>query len=135
MEEHASKEVKVLVVDDEPIVCKRLKRALSGAGWVVEAFEDPSAALEHFDRQNFDIVVTDVMMDDVDGIQVLSHVLARSPRTKVIVMTAYACRDLARQAVEKGAFDFIAKPFDAEGIRTIVSRAAKALDDDTPHGA
>jgi len=127
MEEKDSKELNILVIDDEPIVCKTLKRALGRPGFAVEVFEDPTAALETFDRQDFHIVVTDVMMGDLNGIQVLNHVLAKSPGTKVIIMTAYACMSLARQAVEKGAFDFIAKPFDTEGIRAIVTRAAEAL--------
>ena len=127
MDEKSGKELDVLVIDDEPIVCKALKRALSKPGFAVEVFEDPVLALERFDQRAFDIVVTDVVMGDMDGVQVLNHVQRRSPGTKVIIMTAFACMDLARQAMERGAFDFIAKPFSAEDIRAIVIKAAESL--------
>lgn len=134
MDEKSRKELDVLVIDDEPIVCKALKRALSKPGFAVEVFEDPVLALERFDQRAFDIVVTDVVMGDMDGVQVLNHVLRRSPDTKVIIMTAFACMDLARQAMERGAFDFIAKPFNAEDVRALVIRAAEALPGNPPGG-
>jgi len=119
--------LEVLVLDDEPIVIKSLRMALSKIGCAVEVFDNPEAALRRFNEKTFDIVVTDVVMGDVDGIQVLEHVKDSSPRTKVIIMTAFAMMELARKAMERGAFDFIAKPFDAEEIRAIVIKAAEAL--------
>ncbi len=127
MKGKAEEGLEVLVIDDEPIVCKSLKLALGKTGFAVETFEDPLLALERFDEKDFDIVVTDVVMGDVDGIQVLDHVMGKSPRTKVIIMTAFAYLDLARKAMGMGAFDFIAKPFNADEIRAIVNRAAEAL--------
>lgn len=118
--------LEVLVLDDEPIVIKSLRMALCKIGCVVEVFDQPEVALRRLDEKTFDIVVTDVVMGDVDGIQVLEHVKERSPRTKVIIMTAFAMMELARKAMERGAFDFIAKPFDAEEIRAIVVKAAEA---------
>jgi len=118
--------LEVLVLDDEPIVVKSLQMALRKIGCVVEPFEDPEQALRRLGEKTFDIVLTDVVMGDVDGIQVLEHVKERSPRTKVIIMTAFAMMEMARKAMEKGAFDFIAKPFDAEEIRSIVVKAAEA---------
>jgi DNA-binding NtrC family response regulator len=113
----------VLVIDDEPIVCKNLKRALGRPGFNIEAFEDPSLALERIDQKDFQIVVTDVVMGDIDGIQILEHVLKKSPDTKVIIMTAFAHMEMARKAMERGAFDFIAKPFQVEDIRGVVDKA------------
>jgi DNA-binding NtrC family response regulator len=66
-------------------------------------------------------------MEDVDGIQVLEHVLSRSDRTKVIIITGYATVEVAREALVKGAFDFIAKPFKPNDLRVVIDRAAKAL--------
>jgi DNA-binding NtrC family response regulator len=126
MEEEPKELIDVLVIDDEPIVCKTLKRALGKHGFAVEVFENPALALERFDEKPFDIVVTDVVMGDMDGIQILNHVSRRSPKTRVIIMSAFACMSLAREAMEKGAFDFIAKPFEAEEIRAIVLKAAAA---------
>ena len=117
----------VLVLDDEPIVGKRLKPALAKMGYEVEVFDSPKEALERITEREFDIVVTDVYMEDVDGLQVLEHVQKRSPRTKVIIITGYAMMEMARRAMDKGAFDFIAKPFEPDDLRDAIARAAKSL--------
>lgn len=122
-----SAQLEVLLLDDEPIVGKRLKPALAKIGCNVEVFEAPAAALKRIDEKDFDVVVTDVRMDDIDGIQVLEHVTRKSPRTKVIMITGYAMMALAREAMEKGAFDFIAKPFQPNDLRKVIAKAAKAM--------
>jgi DNA-binding NtrC family response regulator len=122
-----SEPLEVLLLDDEPIVGKRLKPALAKVGCNVEVFEQPAAALKRIDEKEFDIVVTDIRMDEIDGIQVLEHVTNKSPRTKVIMITGYAMMALAREAMEKGAFDFIAKPFQPDDLRAVIAKAAKAL--------
>jgi len=117
----------VLLLDDEPIVGKRLKPALAKIGCEVEVFEDPKEALKRIDEKEFDIVVTDIRMEGVNGIEVLEHVTGKSSRTKVIIITGYAMMSLAREAMKKGAFDFIAKPFEPDELRAIIVRAAQAL--------
>jgi len=117
----------IMLVDDEPIVGKRLKPALEKYGLEVEVFEDATLALQRLREREFDIVVTDVRMEEVDGIQLLEEVLSRSDRTKVIVITGYATMEVAREALVKGAFDFIAKPFKPNDLRAVIDRAAKAL--------
>ena len=117
----------IMLVDDEPIVGKRLKPALAKYGMEVEVFEDPKLALKRLEEKEFDIVVTDVRMEDVDGIQVLETVLSRSERTKVIIITGYATMEVAREALVKGAFDFIAKPFKPADLRAAINKAAKSL--------
>jgi len=119
--------LEVLLLDDEPIVGKRLKPALAKIGCNVEVFEEPAVALKRLDEKAFDVVVTDIRMDEIDGIQVLEHVTKTSPRTKVIMITGYAMMALAREAMEKGAFDFIAKPFQPDDLRKVIAKAAKAL--------
>ena len=105
-----------MVIDDENI------------GDVVETFTDPRKALERFSEQHFDIVVSDIRMDDIDGLEVLEQVVARSDRTKVIIITGYATVEVAQEALVKGAFDFIAKPFKPDDLRKIIEKAAKELD-------
>jgi DNA-binding NtrC family response regulator len=119
--------LEVLVLDDEPIVGKRLKPALAKVGCAVEVFDDPGAALARIAEKEFDVVVTDIRMDEIDGMQVLEAVARKSPRTKVIMITGYAMMSLAREAMAKGAFDFIAKPFTPEDLREVIGRAAQAL--------
>jgi DNA-binding NtrC family response regulator len=122
-----SQPLEILLLDDEPIVGKRLKPALAKIGCEVEVFEDPIAALKRINQKAFDIVVTDIRMDDMDGMQILDHVLAKYPKTKVIMITGYAMIALAREAMEKGAFDFIAKPFKPDDLRRVIAKAADAL--------
>jgi DNA-binding NtrC family response regulator len=122
-----SQPLKVLLLDDEPIVGKRLKPALTKIGCEVEVFEDSRKAVERIDQMDFDIVITDIRMDEVDGIEILEHVHQKSPRTRVIMITGYAMMSLAKKAMEKGAFDFIAKPFKPDDLRKVVARAAEAL--------
>lgn len=119
--------LRIMVIDDEQIVGKRLKPALEKTGNIVETFEDGRSALKRFDEQPFDIVVTDIRMDEIDGIEVLEQVLAKSERTKVIIITGYATVEVAREALSRGAFDFIAKPFKPNDLRVIIDRAEKAL--------
>ncbi|MEJ2244997.1 MAG: response regulator [Acidobacteriota bacterium] len=112
----------------ENIVGKRLKPALEKNGDIVETFTDARKALERFGEQHFDIVVSDIRMDDIDGLEVLEQVVARSERTKVIIITGYATVEVAQEALVKGAFDFIAKPFKPDDLRKIIEKAAKELD-------
>ena len=122
-----SEPLKVLLLDDEPIVGKRLKPALTKIGCEVEVFEDSCKALERIDQMDFDIVITDIRMDEVDGIEILEHVHEKSPRTRVIIITGYAMMSLAKKAMEKGAFDFIAKPFNLREMRQGIDKAIEAL--------
>ena len=119
--------VRILVLDDEPIVGRRLKPALEKRGYAVETFEDGQKALDRLGEQDFDIVVTDVRMEGVNGIRVLEHVLAKSSRTRVIVISGYATVEVAQEALVKGAFDFLAKPFKPEDLRAVIGRAVSSL--------
>lgn len=122
-----SAQMKVMVIDDEPIVGKRLAPALAKLGCQIETFVDPAAALARLAEGEFDVVVTDIRMDEVDGIGVLERVKELSARTKVIMITGYATLEVAHEALAKGAFDFIAKPFKPEDLRQAVARAGQAL--------
>ncbi|QWR76856.1 response regulator [Candidatus Magnetomonas plexicatena] len=120
-------ELNVLLLDDEPIVGKRLKPALEKLGCEVEVFTDPKNALKRICEKNFDVVVTDIRMEDVDGLEVLETVMSKSSTTKVIMITGYAMMELAQQALAKGAFDFIAKPFKPDDLRNVIIKAAEVL--------
>jgi DNA-binding NtrC family response regulator len=120
----------ILVLDDEPIVGERLKPALEKEGHLVETFVDPYQALERISEKAFDIVITDIRMDEMDGIQVLEKVSVKSTRTKVIMITGYATLEVARESLTKGAFDFIAKPFKLREMRAAIRKAAEALENE-----
>jgi len=117
----------ICIIDDEVVVCKRLQQFLSKAGHEVETFVDSRSAIERLDDKRFDIVVTDIRMDNIDGMEVLDHVIQKQDDTKVILITGYATIEIARQAQAKGAFDFISKPFRPSDLKEVIDRAAKEL--------
>jgi len=119
--------LQVMLIDDEPIVGKRLKPAIEKKGYEVEAFTTGAEALARLDEKTFDIVITDVRMDEIDGIEVMTRVKERSPHTRVIIITGYATIEMAHEALAKGAFDFIAKPFKPNDLRAVIERAADSL--------
>jgi len=119
--------LRIMVIDDENIVGKRLKPALEKTGDIVETFEEGETALARFEEAPFDIVVTDIRMEKIDGLEILERILATSARTKVILITGYATVEIAREALSKGAFDFVAKPFKPADLRVIIERAAREL--------
>lgn len=117
----------ILVLDDEKIVGERLKASLEKEGHTLEIFINPAAALNRIREKVFDVVITDIRMDDVDGIQILEEVRKKSLKTKVIMITGYATLEVARESLTKGAFDFIAKPFKLKEIREAIQKAEDAL--------
>lgn len=117
----------VMVLDDEPIVGKRLKPALEKSGFQVECYERPADALARLEEHEFDIIVTDLRMEGVDGIQILEHVMEHCERTRVILITGYATVEVAREALVKGAFDFISKPFKPKDLKAVINKAALSL--------
>jgi DNA-binding NtrC family response regulator len=124
----AKRALDICIIDDEVVVCKRLQQVLSKAKHSVETFVDSPRAIERINEKRFDIIVTDIRMDNIDGMEVLSHVLNKGEDTKVILITGYATIEIAREAQAKGAFDFISKPFKPQDLQKIIDRAAKELD-------
>jgi DNA-binding NtrC family response regulator len=120
-------QVNILLLDDEPIVGQRLKGGLVKIGCDVETFENPLEAMSRIAQKRFDIVITDVMMAEASGIQVLETAKKINPKVKVIIITGYATAELAREAMEKGAYDMIAKPFKPADLRALVVRAMQEL--------
>lgn len=115
--------LKIMVLDDEPIVCKRLKPALEKQGYEVDTFTQSSEAMERIKDINYDIIITDLKMKGVDGMQLLTEAKQRSPKTEVIVITGFATMETAKESFHKGVFDFIAKPFKLSEIQDVVTRA------------
>ncbi|ROR02992.1 response regulator [Desulfosoma caldarium] len=114
--------MRVLILDDEPIVCKRMKPSFEKAGYEVETFTDSTLALERIREQDFDVVITDLKMEKIDGMRFLSEVKKRTPTTEVIVITGFATMETAKESFQKGVFDFVAKPFKMSEILDAVRR-------------
>jgi DNA-binding NtrC family response regulator len=118
--------LQILLIDDEEIVGKRLKAALEKHGYAVEVLQGGQAAIDLLQEREFDVVVTDIRIDDIDGLDILEAVQRSSSRTKTILITGYATAEVARAALAKGAFDFIAKPFKPKDLREVIERAVRA---------
>ncbi len=113
----------ILILDDEPIVSKRLKPSLEKKGYEVETFTSSADALKRVQERRFDIVVTDLKMEGVDGMQFLTEVKEQYPETEVIVITGFATMATAKESFNKGVFDFLAKPFKLGEIAEVIAKA------------
>ena len=119
---------RLLVIDDESIVGKRLDQIFTKAGYVVEAFTNPAKALDAARENPFDIVVTDLKMQEIDGLEVLRRIKENNPATRVIIITGYAEMDTADTAFSEGVFDFIPKPFRLDEIKGAILRAVEDIE-------
>jgi DNA-binding NtrC family response regulator len=122
-----AQKIRILVLDDEPIVCKRLQPALEKLGYEVRTFTSSLEAMDHLEENDYDIIITDLKMRGLDGMRFLQEAKRRSPRTEVIVITGFATLETARESFQRGVFDFIAKPFKLGEIQEVVARAASKL--------
>jgi DNA-binding NtrC family response regulator len=120
-------EIKVVVVDDERIVCDRLSDSLGAAGYSVEAFTDPEEALTRLLAEAVDIVLADLKMHGLTGLDILGRVKARWPECEVIIITGYASVDTAIEAMKKGAYDYLPKPFRLAEVKALVGKAAERV--------
>lgn len=118
-----NKQTSILILDDEPIVGKRLKPSLEKKGYEVESFTRSKEALKRIEERSFDIVVTDLKMEGMDGMQFLTLVKEKHPDTEVIVITGFATMATAKESYNKGVFDFLAKPFKLGEIVEVIGRA------------
>ena len=117
--------LRVLILDDERIVGERLRAAYRKHGWDVAVYTDPTEARKRLTESQFDIVVTDIRMDEIDGMEVLGKVTADSPRTKVIIITGYASIETAVESARQGAIGYLPKPFTPDEIRTVTENALR----------
>jgi DNA-binding NtrC family response regulator len=118
---------RMLILDDEPIVVKRLKPTFQKAGYDVSAFTESSQALAAFEEHPADIVITDLKMEGLDGIAFLDRIKSVAPTVGVIVITGFATLETAKESFHKGAFDFVAKPFKLADILEVVARLESIL--------
>ncbi|MCG8605465.1 sigma-54 dependent transcriptional regulator [bacterium] len=107
----------ILIIDDEPKMCKVLRFALEPDGHTVATAESAEMGLEVFEENDFDLVITDLKMPGRDGLFVLGQVKQKRPQTEVIMMTAYATAQNAVEAMKKGAYDYVIKPFEMDELK------------------
>lgn len=115
----------VLVVDDEGANRYSVSKTLQRVGYVVEEAASGEDALEHVDNQEFDVVLTDIRMQGIDGIELLRRIKEASPDAIVILMTGYASLGTAVEALRLGAHDYLIKPSSSQDIRSSVGRGVE----------
>ena len=113
----------ILIVDDEPNIRLVLQAAFEKAGYKAFVAEDAPSALESFDQNNPDCVLTDVTMPGRSGYELLRDIMERRPETPVVIMTAYGTIPQAIQAIREGAYEYVTKPFDLDALKRIVASA------------
>src|SRR3990172_2069970 len=119
---------KILVVDDEKDICMALNIILTKEGYSVKEAYNGEQALELIKRENFDIIMTDIKMEKMDGFEVLKQARQISPESSVVMMTAFASVVSAVEAMRAGATDYITKPFINDEIRMTVKSILQSRD-------
>lgn len=115
----------ILVVDDDEVARKLLKEILERDGYAVQLASSGEEAVTLSASTFFPVVVSDIRMLDLDGLDVLRHFRTNHPRTVVILMTAFGSMETAVEAIKEGAFDYISKPFKIDDFKTIFRKAVK----------
>jgi DNA-binding NtrC family response regulator len=113
----------VLIVDDEESICWGLERLLTETGHEVSVAASAEEALESVDRRRPDLVVLDVRLPGLDGLSAMQHLTDRAGPIPIVVVTAFGNLEVAVSAMQNGAFDYLAKPFDLEQAATVIDRA------------
>ena len=114
---------RVLIVDDDAPMCEMLEKRLAKRGYGVQWRTSANKALELVKEQDFDVVVTDLNMEAMDGIELCERVAANRPNVPVIVITAFGSLETAIEAIRGGAYDFITKPFEIDQLDVALKRA------------
>ena len=117
---------RILIADDEDSLRWVLEKGLRQAGYEVTAVKDGMSAIKAFEAEPFDIVFLDVRMPGVDGLAALARLREVRADATVVVMTAHGTMDTAIQAMQRGAYDYLAKPFDLDEVLLLAERALAA---------
>jgi len=124
----------ILVVDDEKEICTVLSDNLSQEGYRVFTANNGKTALELVKKEKPDLVLLDIRMPEMDGIEVLRRIKKIKKEIVVIMLTAYGTLETARKAMKLGAYDYITKPFDLFSLKSIVKEGLKRLKEPTKRG-
>lgn len=113
--------IKILVLDDEPIVVERLKASLERVGYSVDAYASSRDALTRLQSERYDILITDLKMSGPDGMEVLREAQRLNSDIKSVVITGFATTETAEEALRSGAVVFVPKPFKMKQLKDLIS--------------
>jgi DNA-binding NtrC family response regulator len=116
---------RILVIDDDPVILKVIADILKTVDYEVSTAPDGESGIKELETDNYDLVITDLMMPGVGGMEVLDHVLNNSPKTMCIILTGYGTIKSSVEAIKNGAFDYITKPVTASELLVDVEKALK----------
>jgi len=125
-----SQQKRLLIIDDEDIVLKSTQRILRDSGYHIDTASNGEEGLAMLDREDYDLVVTDLMMPGMTGMDVLRTIKEKKIDVTVVIFTGFATAETAREALKTGAFDYIPKPFTPEEFRDVISNAVNAKSDE-----
>jgi DNA-binding NtrC family response regulator len=116
---------RVLIVDDDPVILEVIGDILKKNGYEVVAAPNGAAGIRELERKYFDLVLTDLVMPDVDGMEVLNHVVSTSPKAICIILTGHGTIKSSVEAIKKGAFDYITKPITGDELLVVIEKSLK----------
>lgn len=113
---------RILVLDDDPIVTLSCKRILGAEGYSISTVERGEDALEKLSREDFDLLISDVRLPDISGMEVLKEARVIKPKTDVVIITGYPTLEDARESTKLGAFEYIEKPFTPDFMLNVAKK-------------
>ncbi len=122
-----SDKLEIMIIDDEEIVGTRLKPALEKEGFVVETYTDSRQAKERLEAHRYDILVTDLKMAEVDGMELFRFVKELHPDTAVILISGFVTVEVTREALQAGVADVIQKPFRISRLKEVINTIAEKI--------
>lgn len=115
--------IRIMVVDDEAGICRNAEKILKKNDFEVTSATSAREALELMQKESFNLMITDFVMPQMNGLELLKKVKSQWPETKALTMTAFASTDTAHRAIRLGALDYLPKPFTPNEIREATDRA------------
>ncbi|HOU37256.1 MAG TPA: response regulator, partial [Candidatus Omnitrophota bacterium] len=112
----------ILVVEDDKILCQHLKAGLAEGGYQVTTVHKGAEAVEKFKHQFFNVIVVDLVLPDIQGLELIRSISHKSPEVCFIISTGYATVSSAIEALKIGAYDYIIKPYDIEHLKLVIRR-------------
>lgn len=114
---------KILVIDDEKVVGDSLRKTLQGEGYEIDTASNGQEGLRKARRESFDLIIVDLKMPDIDGLDVIKKIKEEQPDVMMVMITGYSTVDSATEALKTGAFDYLPKPFTPDEISEVVQKA------------
>jgi DNA-binding NtrC family response regulator len=114
---------RIMLIDNEEGLCRMMEAVLKDQGYLVKSFTRPVQAVAEFTAGDYDLIISDIKMPEMDGLEVLQHVRNRDPEVPIIMITAYATVEMSIQALRRGAYDMLTKPFEPDELTYRVKNA------------